>query len=184
MKRTTWIALVIFLALVGLMFYLNQRETTTPEEAEATPVAPVEYLFGETDGLPTSIDIKSETGEQVVIARNDAGEWVLEQPIETEADQASAEAAASQLTTLRIVSRPEVAPADAGLTQPSYIMIVELSGGTVKTVRIGDPTPTDSGYYANVNESDEVLIVGKTGLDALLTLVTSPPYLSMPTPTP
>jgi hypothetical protein len=183
MKRSTWIVLVIFLALVGLLVYLNRKEPATTEEDVAT-VEPVENLFNETDGLPTRIDIKSETGEQVSIARNEAGAWVLKQPIEAEANQGSAEAAASQLTSLRIVSRPEVDPADAGLVQPSYIMTVELTGGTVKTVRIGDITPTESGYYTNIDESTEVLIVSKTGLDSLLTLVDSPPFISTSTPTP
>lgn len=184
MKRSTWILLVIFLALAGLMYYLNQKEPTASEEAEATPVPLVEYLITENDGLPTSIDIQSDSGDKVHIERSEAGEWVLKQPIEAEADQGSAEAAASQLTSLRIVSRPEVAPADAGLIRPSYRMTVELTGGTVRDVRIGDPTPTESGYYTSFVGSDEVLIVSKTGLDSLLMLVTSPPFVSTPTPVP
>jgi len=183
MKRSTWIVLVIFLVLVGLMLYLNQKEPAA-EETEVTPTALTEYLFTATDGLPTSIEIQNDSGEKVAIARNEAGEWVLKQPIETEADQGSAEAAASQLTSLRIVSRPEVAPAEAGLVQPSYVMTVELTGGTTKTVRIGDLTPTESGYYTNIDESTDVLIVSKTGLDSLLTLVDSPPYVNTPTPMP
>jgi hypothetical protein len=181
MKRSTWIVLVIFLAMVGLWWYLNQRETPT-DEAEATPTETVEYLFDATDGLPTSIAIEARTGEQVTIQRNEAGVWVLIQPIETEANQGSAEAAASQLSTLRVLSRPEVAPADAGLSEPSYVMTVKLSGGAEEVVRIGDITPTSSGYYTNISGSDEVLILGKTGLDALLTLLQSPPYMETPTP--
>ena len=183
MKRSTWIVLVVFLALVGLTLYLNKNKPPA-EETDVTPTAPVEYLFNEADGLPTSIAIKAGTGEQVTVERNETGEWVLKQPIETEADQGSAEAAATQLTALRIISRPEVAPAEAGLDQPSYTMTVKLTGGTVEVVRIGDLTPTGSGYYTSVNDSNEVLIVAKTGLDALLTLVTSPPYVSTPTAVP
>lgn len=184
MKRSTWIILVIFLALAGLMYYLNQRKPATSEEAEATPVPSVEYLITENDGLPTSIDIQSDNGNEVHIERNEDGDWVLKQPIEAEANQGSAEAAASQLTSLRIVSRPEVALADAGLAQPSYIMTVELTGGKVKNVRIGDLTPTESGYYTSFDGNDEVLIVSKTGLDSLLMLVTTPPYASTATPEP
>jgi hypothetical protein len=183
MKRSTWIVLVIFLALTGLLLYLNQNEPPA-DEADATPTAPVEYLFDETDGLPSSIDIQARTGEQVAIERNDAGVWVLKQPIETEADQGSAEAAASQLTALRIISKPEVAPDEVGLVEPSYVMTVKLTGGTVEVVRIGDLTPTSSGYYTNINGSDEILIVGMTGLDSLLTLVSTPPYVNTPTPFP
>jgi hypothetical protein len=183
MKRSTGIVLIVFLALVGLMLYLNQKNPSTGA-ADVTPTATVENLFTQTDGLPISIDIKSKAGEEVAIERNDAGVWVLKQPIEAEADQGSAEAAASQASDLRIVSKPQVAPDEVGLTQPSYILTVKLTGGTVKTVRIGDLTPTSSGYYTSVDGSNEVLIVGKTGMDALLSMVTSPPYVSTPTPAP
>jgi len=183
MKRSTWIVLVIFLALVGLLLYLNQNEPPA-EELDATPTETVEYLFNETAGLPTSIDIEARSGEKVAIERNEAGKWVLKQPIETEADQGSAEAAASQLSTLRILSRPEVAPEEAGLVEPSYTMTVKLTGGTEEVVRIGDLTPTSSGYYTNINGSNEILIVGQTGLDSLLTMVSSPPYVETPTPAP
>ncbi len=181
MKRTTWVVLVIFLGLVGLLLFLNQREVPA-EVADVTPTERVEYLFSPTDGLPTSIRIEARTGEQVAIERNDAGEWVLKQPVATEANQGSAEAAASQLSALRILSRPGVAPAEAGLVEPSYVMTVKLTGGTEEVVRIGDLTPTSIGYYTNINGSDEVLIVDKTGLEALLTMVTSPPYAETPTP--
>ena len=183
MKRSTWFVLVIFLALVGLLVYMDQR-TPPSSEADSTPTEMVEYLFSAAAGLPTSIAIEATTGERVAIERNDAGEWVLKQPIETEADQGSAEAAASQLSALRVLSRPEVALNEAGLVEPSYVMTVKLSGGTEEVVRIGDLTPTSSGYYTNINGGAKVLIVGKTGLDALLTLVTSPPYVETPTPIP
>jgi hypothetical protein len=183
MRRSTWIVVVIFLALAGLLIYLNQNNPPS-EETEATPTGTVEYLFSETDGLPTSIAIESGTGEQVAIERNEGGQWVLKQPIEAEAEQGSAEAAATQLSALRILSRPEVAFQDAGLVEPSYVMTVKLTAGTEEVVRIGDLTPTSSGYYANIEGKDEVLILDKTSLDALLTLVTSPPYAETPTPVP
>jgi hypothetical protein len=175
MKRPTAIALFIFLALIGLMLYLNQKEPAT-EEADVTPTATVEFLFSESDGLPTRIDIKSKTGEQVVLARNEAGIWVLEQPVESEADQGSAEAAATQLTSLRIESRLAIDSAAAGLVQPSYTLTISMTGGTQKSVRIGDLTPTSIGYYASVDGSEETLILNKTSLDALLVLLESPPY--------
>ena len=183
MKRSTVIVLVIFLAMVGLLFYLNQKESKANEVAvDITPSAVTEFLLSASDGLPTRIDIKSQSGEQVVISRNDAGVWVLEKPIETEADQASAQEAATQLSSLRIESRLEVPPEAAGLVQPSYTMTIELSGGTVKTVRIGDLTPTEIGYYAQVEGNNDTLIINRSGTEALLMLLESPPVLE-PTPT-
>ena len=178
MKRSTAILLVVFLALVVLMVYLNQREPAEDESATAT-AEPVEFLFSESDGIPTSIDVKDNiTGNQVAIARNENGLWVLEKPIEAEADQASAQAASSQVTSLRILSRLEAAPADVGLEQPSYTLTEKLTANTQKTVSVGDLTPTESGYYARVGESNEILILSKSGVDALTTLLDAPPYLN------
>jgi hypothetical protein len=181
MKRSTWIAVVIFFTLAGTLYYLNQREPTE-DTTEITTPAPVEFLFSDDDGVPTSISIEADSGETVVISRNEEGVWVLEQPMEAEADQGFAEAAATQLTSLRIESRPEVPSEDVGLVQPSYTLIVRFNGDTRKTVRIGDLAPTEIGYYTSFYGSDEVLIVGKIGLDSLLKLVSSPPYLNTPTP--
>ena len=179
MKRSTVVVLVVFLVLVGLMLYLNQKEPATEEADTTTPPAPVVFLFSDSDGLPTSIDIKGKTDEQqTILARNEAGVWVLTKPIASEADQASAEEAASQVTSLRIESRLEVAPEAAGLVQPAYTLTVETTSGTTKTVRIGDLTPTGVGYYALINGSDETIIISRTGLDALLTLLESPPYVN------
>jgi len=175
MKRSTVIVLVIFLALVGLVVYLNQKEPAA-EESDLPTAEPSRFLFSDSDGLPTSIDIQDKDGNQVIIARNDAGVWVLEKPIEAEADQASSQAAASQLTSLRILSTVEVAPADVGLVQPSHLLTVKSSADTQKTVRIGDLTPTESGYYAQLDGSGEILILSKSGVDALFTLLDSPPY--------
>ena len=176
MKRSTSTVLVIFLALVGMMLYLNKKEPPA-EATDVTPSATVEFLFSANEGLPAGIDIKRNTGEQVSIARNDAGVWVLKKPVEADADQGSAEAAASQVTSLRVESRLDVAPDATGLVDPSYELTVKMTGGTTKTVRIGDLTPTGIGYYTRVEGSDETLVVSKTGLDALLKLLESPPVV-------
>ena len=181
MNRPTLVVLIIFLVLTGLVFYLRQQEPVA-EELEVTPIPPAEFLLTNSDGYPLSIDIQSKDGRQVTLTRNKDDVWVLINPIESEANQGSAEAAATQLSSLRIVSRPEVAPDIVGLNPASFTMIVNLTGGEEKIVRIGDLTPTGSGYYANVNGSNEVLIVSQTGLDALLIMLESPPYKSTPMP--
>ena len=177
MKRSTVTVLVIFLALAGLVIYLNQKEPAV-EETDVPTSEPARFLFSDSDGVPTSIDIQDNNGNQVIISRNDAGVWVLEKPTEAEADQASAQAAASQLTALRILSTVEVAPADVGLVQPSHVLTVKLSANTQKAVRIGDLTPTESGYYAQSDGNVEIFILSKSGVDALFTMLDSPPYAS------
>ena len=180
MKRSTSIVLIVFLALAGLTFYLQQNSSPAEEFDFPTPV-PVEYLLSASEGFPISISIVSDSGEQVNVMRNEKGAWVFKQPLEAEANQGSVEAAATQLTSLRIISHPEVDPDIVGLNPPAYTLTVELDGGTEKTIRIGDITPTSIGYYATINNSEKVVIIGKTGLDSLLILLESPPYESTPT---
>ena len=51
-----------------------------------------------------------------------------------------------------------------------------------RTVDVGVITPTESGYY--VRESDKIVIVSRSAIDALLGLLTNPPYLETPSPAP
>ena len=82
MKRPTWILLVILLVLVGLLIYLN-REHNLDTVAESTPVDQVEFLFSDTDGLPTGISISANQGDTVTIKRAEDGSWNLSQPRRT-----------------------------------------------------------------------------------------------------
>ena len=181
MKRPTWILLLILVALIGLLVFLNrQRNLTTV--AESTPVQPVEFLLTDTDGLPAKISIRSNQGEAVMIVRSASGSWMVAEPFEAEADQGSAEAAASQLTSLRVLSKPEVPPDAVGLRPAAYTLALRFTSSTEKTVRIGDLTPTNTGYYASVDGKPGVVILDKAGVEALLILLQSPPYLFTPTP--
>jgi hypothetical protein len=180
MKRPTWILLLILLALVGLLVYLNHERNLTTM-AESTPVEPVEFLLADTDGPPISISITDSQGKTVMIVRADSGSWIVDKPINAEAEQGAAEAAASQLTSLRVLSKPDVPPEAVGLSPASYTLSLRFTSDKEKTVRIGDLTPTESGYYASINGNTGVVILDKTGVEALLDLLQSPPYLLTPT---
>ena len=53
-----------------------------------------------------------------------------------------------------------------------------------RTVNIGVVTPSESGYYVQDAAGGDVVIVSKSGIDALLMLLTNPPYLETLTPNP
>ena len=61
---------------------------------------------------------------------------------------------------------------------------VEFTGGKERTINIGVVTPSENGYYVQDVSNQEVVIVSKSAVDALLGLLTSPPYLETPTPSP
>lgn len=186
-RRSTIVYLVLLLALVGVYVYLNNRaEPAADTELTATiePTAEVSYLFPAEAGTPSSIRMEAKSGEIVEIARDAENAWVLIQPIEAKADQGMAEAAASQVTTTRILDRvPDIDPQVVGLEVPEYILTIKFTSGVERTVEIGNVTPSESGYYVR-DANDEVVIVSRGAIDSLLGLLQNPPYLETPTPSP
>jgi len=182
MRRSTVVYLVLLLVLAGVYYYLNNREQPADITVTLEPESQVSYLFTAEDGLPTSIRIEAKNGETVEVARDADGAWALILPIEASADQAAAEAAASQVTTLRILDRvPDVDPEIVGLSEPEYTLIIRFTSGVERKAEIGVITPTESGHYVR-NADGEIVIVSKSSLDSLLGLLTNPPYLETPLP--
>jgi hypothetical protein len=183
-RRSTVVYMLLLLGLVGVYYYLNHREQPADISLTAEPTSEVSYLFNAEDGTPTSIRIESKTGETVEVARDAENTWVLTLPIKAKADQAASEAAASQITTMEILdSVPEIDPKIVGLDVPQYVLTIKFTGGVERIVDVGVITPTESGYYVRDPEG-KVVIVSKSSVDALLGLLSNPPYQETLTPSP
>ena len=184
MRRSTVIYLLLFLVLAGAYYYLNNRDQPADISLTLEPTSEVKYLFTADDGTPTSIHIESKAGEVVEVARGADNAWVITQPDEAKAEQGSAEAAASQVTTMQILDTlPDVDPEIVGLADPEYTLTVKFNGDVERKVEIGVITPTESGYYVR-NANGDIIIISRSSVDALLGLLTNPPYLETPTPSP
>jgi hypothetical protein len=182
MRRSTVIYLVLFAIVLGAGYYFNNRQKSAALEAPAETAAPVEYLFTSADGLPTSIHIESKAGDVVEVARDAENAWALILPEAAAADQGSVEAAATQVTTMRILDRvPNLAPQDVGLDDPEYTMTIQFTSGGERTIQIGVVTPTGSGYYVR-GEDGEIVIISNSAVDPLLGLLTNLPYAPTETP--
>src|SRR6266511_3682273 len=138
-RRSTVVYIIILLALAGTYYYLKNREQpaadilVTPEATE-----PTAYLFTADEGVPTSIRIQSKSGETVELARDADNAWALILPVEAKAEQGSSEAAATQVSTMRILDKvPEVDLGIVGLETPEYLLTVKFNGGTERTIHIG-----------------------------------------------
>lgn len=180
-RTSTVVYVVLLLGLVGAYLYLRNREQPADIELTAEPELQVSYLFTEEAGTPTSIRLEGRSGETVEMARDAEGAWALTEPIEAKANQGSAEAAASQITTMRVLDTvPDVDLDIVGLEDPEYVLTIGFTGGGERTVAVGVMTPTESGYY--VRDTDgKVIIVSRSAIDALLGLLDNPPYLETPT---
>lgn len=184
-RRSTVVYIIVLLALAAVYYYLNNREQ--PEDVLVTPQAVEEatYLFAADEGVPTSILIEAKTGETVGVARNAENAWALTRPVEAGAEQGASEAAASQLTTMRVLERiPEIDPGLVGLEEPEYILTVKFDDDTERTIHVGVVTPSESGFYVQDESGGDILIVSRSSMESLLRLLTNPPYLETPTPSP
>jgi hypothetical protein len=181
-RTSTIVYLVLLLVLVGAYFYLRNRNDQ-PADLELTlePSAEVSYLFSEETGTPSRIRIEAGSGETVELARNAENAWTVTQPDEGAANQAAAEAAASQATAMRILDIvPDVDPEIVELDNPAHVLTVSFNDGAEQRVEVGSLTPTQSGYY--VRDMDgQIVIISRSSIDALLGLLDNPPYLETPT---
>ncbi|MCZ2126309.1 MAG: DUF4340 domain-containing protein [Anaerolineales bacterium] len=182
-RSTTWIAFVAFIALVALAVYLN-RKAQNDILSQPTPTA-IEKTFLLPKDLVSSVEVKSATGETVKIERGADKAWALILPEKAAADSAACEAAATQVGALSIdASLDNVANlADFGLKEPAYTITISFENGKSNTLAVGAVTPSETAYYVQLDKGG-VNAVSKSGLDALLNLLTAPPYQTPPTAVP
>ncbi len=180
-RRNTWILIILFAALVGAAIYLQNQKTK--QAASATPTSSSAFVFNTaTDGNPTDIKIESSTGVTVEIARDSSGSWTVKSPIAMGANQAGAEAAATQVGALRVLGDFQLGPDIVGLDKPSYTITIVFSGGKTHKLLVGSVNPIQTGYYTQL-DGGKTQVVDKPGLDSLLGIVTNPPYAQTLTPT-
>ena len=198
MRRSTLVFVLIFIVMAGVYYYLKNRgiasgttddasltATTATAAIKTTLQTPTEipFLFSAEAGIPNNIRLEAHTGEIIELERNAENAWLVKWPVNAVADPASAEAAATQVTSLSIANLvPNVDPKDVGLDVPPYKLTVKFSSGVERIVAIGVLTPTETGYYA-LNEG-EIVIVDRSGIDALINLLANPPYAETLTPSP
>ena len=178
-RRNTWLLLVLLVALVGFSFYLTNQKAK--QAAQATPTVSSSTLFSSTDGTPSDIRVVDTAGSSVEIARDTTGRWILKAPTAAAADQGAAEAGATQASALRVLGEVQLGPDVVGLDKPSYTITLVFTGGKTHKLTVGSVTPIQDGYYAQM-DGGKTQIIDKPGLDALLGLLSSPPYLATPTP--
>jgi hypothetical protein len=180
MRRSTVIVVLLFLVMAGGYYFLNNRPKPADIALTLEPADTISYLFSSAEGGPTSIRVESKAGEVVELARNAENVWALTLPFDAAAEQGSAEAAASQITALRILDRlPNISPKDVGLDAPEYTLIVKFTNDVERIAEIGVITPTGSGYYVRTN--NEIVSVSASAVDAIIGLLTNPPYAETPT---
>lgn len=175
-KKPTVILLLI-LGLIIIAYLIINRQTSLTKQQVTPTIQSNDLLIPEEDGSLQSIHISSKNGQNFQMQRDTSGAWIITLPSAGIADQSLAGAAESQVGTLRIISRIENPNnlTDYGLSEPADIIEVTFSSGAQRVFRVGSLTPTNSGYYL-LDENENLLVVSKAGVDALLKLLVAPPF--------
>ena len=177
-RLSTLITVLVFAGIVAAAVYLNRQPDAFSTEETATPEPEPAFLIT-TEALVTSIEVKPLEGSTAKLERNEENLWALTQPEKGEADQGLAEAAASQIVALRVITPLENTddPSIYGLDKPGYTIAIGFDDGSSKTIEVGDLTPSESGYYVRLD--DAYYVATLSGIGALTNLADIPPYLTV-----
>lgn len=187
MRRSTAALLIILTLLAGLYWYMQQPENVIERATRPTPTATAINLgaiIGPEKGQALRISIESSSGEFLSLDRS-AGSWMLmtaEGSLPAEPN--AVDFAASGLLDLQILNNidPALDLASVSLSPPAYRVSISMSDGSQVNFNVGAKTVTQSGYYLQTADGS-VYVVAAYNIDALLGLISTPPYLRMPTPT-
>ena len=178
-RRSTWVVLVIFAALVAVLVFWQRSKENAPAEPTSTPAQA--SLFDLNADI-TYLRLEKVGGAVVEMERGEDGIWQLTWPLAEKTDVGAVQNAVTQLLSLRILTTLNTIPGldTIGLASPAYRILIGLDDGSQVTINVGDSTPTGSGYYVVVS-GRPLYVVNKSGLDSVLKLIDSPPI--EPTPT-
>jgi hypothetical protein len=183
-KRTTWILLVILALVIVAYFMVKSRSSATSSEVTPTALGN-SFLVTQADGTLQVLRISDKQNHLFQMQRDSSGTWVVTLPTPGAADQSLAGAAETQVGALRIVTTLDnsLNLGDAGLDSPSDTIELTFVSGLKHVIQVGTLTPTNSGYYVRF-DAGNLYVVSQSGIDALLNLLTAPPFPATEAPAP
>ncbi len=180
-RRTTWIVLVIFAAVLAAVLWIQKSNQDNEPEATATVAAQKLLELQEQD--LKGVTIQSSAGKTLQLERTSDGEWNLVVPQPGSADAATVQSALGQFLNSQVISSPDSLPGLEALNLESalYKILLVNQDGSQVVINVGKETPTGSGYYVLSSNQNQVVVVNKFGMDALLNLLENPPAAAAPT---
>jgi hypothetical protein len=182
-RRPAWILLILLALVVGAYFLLKSHPF---KAASPTPTASAAgFLITQSEGVLQSLRIHDSKGSNFQMQRDPTKTWVITLPTHAVADQGLADEAETQVGALRIVTELTTPPSLSalGLEAPGSTLDLGFVNGNKHKIEVGNLSPTGSGYYVRFDQV-KIYIVSNSGIDALLNLLTAPPFPATATPSP
>jgi len=170
MRRTIKIFLALLVALLALTFFLENQEIEPHPREETINLTP-KFLVSTENGPVLRIKIESIEYGTIFLKRNANGLWEAVEPEGAKIEQSMVESAVSQILALPFLAEElSLSPADLGLQKPATLVEVGFADDMVSVFRVGDLTPSSSGYYIQYDE-EKIGIISRDSIDTLLKLL-------------
>jgi hypothetical protein len=166
-RRGTLIVLAILILLIGATWYL-EWSPAGQARVRGTPTATAyPTLINLGPGRFTQIEMKDSSGT-FGIQLNLNNTWSITDAQNTPVDQGKVQQLLSSLTGLQATATLDInALSSFGLVTANQVITIDSSNGTF-VLKVGKVTPTNSGYYVQVDNHAPV-VVDKNSLDSVLT---------------
>ncbi|MFV1858028.1 MAG: DUF4340 domain-containing protein [Anaerolineales bacterium] len=173
-RRSTWIALGAFAAVILSALILNQTQKEGPRPAATPPPDPL-WTVQSADIVALIIEDLT-AGYLLQFERHEEDLWRMVRPEQGEAEVASVERAVSWLSSPNPRAKlTEVEDlSDYRLDLPEYRVTLLLSNGEKLSLMVGRETPTGGSRYIALPGTEGVWIVSTLGLDEVLDLLQVP----------
>jgi Domain of unknown function (DUF4340) len=165
--RGLLVGAVLLLGLVGALYFSNKQKAA---EAAKPPADQPPRIVSLTEADISKIVLKKKGADDTVLEKTN-GKWQITAPKPYPADQDAAQqlvTSADSITADRVVEDKASNVSAYGLNSPSFELDISLKNGKTTRVKLGDDTPTNSGFYAMLEGDPRLFTVAsyvKTGVD-------------------
>ena len=159
-KKTTLLVLVCAAALAGGVYYFDWKKGN--ESKPALDSSKPAFSIQASDIVSFTIAHPAQPGDSPIHFERRDGAWRIVQPIQTDADQSTAEGVVDQLAAAR-VSQSESGSSDRrkafGLDPPQVSVEFQLANGSKHAILIGDKDFTGESAYTIVDNGPSVSLL-------------------------
>jgi len=168
-KRPTIVLLIIFAVVLGLAFLIPVLQG---DEDKSDQIATPRPKFLPSGDTYVKIMLLENGSEVAALHQQKDGNWIVDYPSGAPVTAGEVEQIFSELAAIEIVSPLPTPPAasSVSLDAPKWILQLTDSKDIVTQVKVGDATPTASGYYVMLGGKSPV-VINRYGVDRVIEIL-------------
>lgn len=182
-RRSTWFLLAIFVVLLGATIYLQKNPLPEKVEVTPSPTALPKLLGAWQSSEIRWIEVRKGEAEVLVVAQDDAGNWVIGPDTTETADAGMIEVIRSGIAgaLVQATLSSDYDLSALGLDAPIATITLKNQTGEEVVIQVGAETPTGTGYYVSVGQKAP-MVVNQGVIDDILEQMTMESLVPEPIP--